>query len=73
MVAVGVGVVFGYISCSCSTFTHYQSLTKPVTFKTMFNIVKELTSFKTIILGRGEWWKGVVGVGGGQGSRVGWW
>ena len=54
----GGGVVFESISCSysCSTFTHYQSLTKPVTFKTMFNIVYELASFKTIICGRAEWW-----------------
>ena len=65
--------MFGSISCSCSTFTHYQSLTKPVTFKTMFNIVFELASFKIIICGRGEWQWGVVGVGGGWGSRVGWW
>ena len=71
------GVVFG--SISCSTFTHYQSLAKPVTFKTMFNVY-ELASFKTIIYGRGEWWyggsrgqwwSGVVGLGGGRGRRVG--
>ena len=46
-----VGVVFGSISCPCSTFTHYQSLTRPDTFKTMFNIVYELASFKTIGVG----------------------
>ena len=54
---VGVGgVVFGSISCSCSTFIHYQSLTRSLTsFKTIY-IVYELASFKTIISTRGGWW-----------------
>ena len=59
----GVGVgggrgrgVFGSISCSCSTFIHYQSLTRSLTsFKTIY-IVYELASFKTIISTRGGWW-----------------
>ena len=49
--------------------------TLPVTdkissFKTTY-IVYELTSFKTIICTWGGWWYGVVGVGGGWGSRGG--
>ena len=39
---------------------HLTSLTS---FKTMFNIVYELASFKTIICSKGGWW---VGVGGGR-------
>ena len=32
-----MGGVFGSISCSCSTFIHYQSLTRSLTsFKTMY-------------------------------------
>ena len=43
---------------------HLTSLTS---FKTMFNIVYELASFKTIICSRGGWWYGWVGVGVGGG------
>ena len=46
---VGVGRVFGSISCSCSTiYTLPINLTSLTSFKTMFNIVYELASFKTM-------------------------